>query len=297
MNVNETEDKKIGKNRRAYLIAAGAIVLLLGTYELFFGGWLEKILLGSPRVLTALSEREIGLISGSADAVISRLFGLCAACCTVKYLGYRTLGKCGGRGFLCALPCFLVALCNPPILALIFGSSSLDYAGGKMAAYMAMFAAECIAVAAFEEILFRGAVFLAVLETRRNDGKQIFVSAAVSSAIFAAAHLLNIFTSDPVAVALQAGYSFLLGGMCAYVLLCTKNIGFCIALHAIFNFCGTLTEKFGRGTWATAPIIAFTCVLGVIVAAIVIRGLFKMKKENTDVFFICLQSGERAAQD
>ena len=144
------------------------------------------------------------------------------------------------------LPCFFVALLNPPVLSLIFKNSSLDYSGTKMAWYALTFAAECVAVAAFEETLFRGAVFLTVLENRRGDGKRIFASVAISSAIFAAAHLLNLFTSSPGAVLLQTGYSFLLGGMCAYTLLRTKNISFCVALHAIFNFCGTLTEKFGR---------------------------------------------------
>ncbi len=286
MSVDGTENKtEKDKNRRAYMIVAGAFLLLLAAYEIFSEGWLERLLLASPRALQTLSEKEIGLISESADVILSRLFGVFAAAFTVKYLGFFTRGKCCGKGVLAALPCFAVALCNPPILALIFGDSSLDFSGGRMAAYIAMFAAECIAVAAFEEILFRGAVFLAVLETRRNGGKQIFVSAAISSAIFAAAHLLNLFTSAPAAVLLQAGYSFLLGGMCAYTLLCTKNIGFCVALHAIFNFCGTLTEKFGHGSWTTAPIIAFTCVLGVIVAAAVLRGLFKTGKEDCDCFF------------
>ena len=183
------------------------------------------------------------------------------------------------------LPCFFVALLNPPVLSLILKNSSLDYSGAKMAWYALTFAAECVAVAAFEETLFRGAVFLTVLENRRGDGKRIFASVAISSAIFAAAHLLNLFTSSPGAVLLQTGYSFLLGGMCAYTLLRTKNISFCVALHAIFNFCGTLTEKFGRGAWDTPAIIAFTCVLGVCTAAWVISDLFRMKKECTDCFY------------
>lgn len=282
MNGEERENKI----KRRSLIVAGVFLIALAVYEFFIDGWVEKaMLLDSPRATDVLTIREIKQISESTDAIISRIFGFFAAFFTVKYLGFSAYKKCGGKGILCALPCFIAALLNPPILALIFKNSSLDYSGGKMAAYALLLAAECVFVAAFEETLFRGAVFLTLLENRRDGGGRILASAAVSAAIFAAAHILNFFTSSPGAVLLQMGYSFLLGGMCAYTLLCTKNLGFCIALHAIFNFCGTLTEKFGSGGWATAPIIAFTCVLGVIVAAIVLRGFLKMKKEDCDCFF------------
>ena len=279
----EERERKI---KRDYLIAAGVFLFALAIYDFFIDGWVENaMLIDSPRATDVLTLREIRQISESTDAVISRIFGFFAAFFTVKYLGFTAYEKCDGKGILCALPCFFVALLNPPILALIFKNSSLDYSGGKMAAYALMFAAECICVAAFEETLFRGAVFLTLLENRRNGGGRILASAAISAAIFAAAHILNFFTSSPGAVFLQMGYSFLLGGMCAYTLLCTKNLGFCIALHAIFNFCGMLAEKFGSGSWATVPIIAFTCVLGVIVAAIVLHGFLKMKKEDCDCFF------------
>ena len=279
---DEKQEKKI---KRTYLITAMVFLLVLAVYDFFLDGWAENKMLFSPRATDRLSLREIGEISASVDAIVSRLFGSFAAFFTVKYLGFTVYEKCGGKGLLCALPCFLAAILNPPILALIFKNSTLDYSGGKMAAYALMFAAECVCVAAFEETLFRGAVFLTLLENRRNGGTRILASAAVSSAIFAAAHILNFFTAAPGAVLLQIGYSFLLGGMCAYTLICTKNLGYCIALHAIFNFCGTLTEKFGNGSWATVPIIAFTCVLGVVVAAIVLRGFFGMKKEDCDCFF------------
>ena len=280
---DEERERKI---KRRYLIAAGVFLFALAIYDFFIDGWVENaMLIDSPRATDVLTLREIKQISESTDAVISRIFGFFAAFFTVKYLGFATYEKCNGKGIFYVLPCFFVALLNPPILALIFKNSSLDYSGGKMAAYALMLAAECICVAAFEETLFRGAVFLTLLENRSDGGGRILASAAISAAIFAAAHILNFFTSSPGAVFLQMGYSFLLGGMCAYTLLCTKNLGFCIALHAIFNFCGTLTEKFGSGSWATAPIIVFTCVLGVIVAAIVLRGFLKMKKEDCDCFF------------
>lgn len=283
----QTAEQKADEKRknRARLAAAAALLLMLAAYEMFFEGWLYRALFASPGTAEKFSEREMRLLSDSADTILSRLLGFAAAALAVRYLNVRVFGKCGGKAFLRTLPCFFVALLNPPVLSLFFKNSSLDYSGAKMAWYALTFAAECVAVAAFEETLFRGAVFLTVLENRRGDGKRIFASVAISSAIFAAAHLLNLFTSSPGAVLLQTGYSFLLGGMCAYTLLRTKNISFCVALHAIFNFCGTLTEKFGRGAWDTPAIIAFTCVLGVCTAAWVISDLFRMKKESTDCFY------------
>ena len=77
----------------------------------------------------------------------------------------------------------------------------------------------------------------------------------------------------------------MMGGMCAFTLLCTKNIFFAAAVHAVFNFCGQFVERFGRGAWNTPGIMAFTVCLGVCVAAYVIYKLLRFKKEDTEYFY------------
>lgn len=127
-----------------------------------------------------------------------------------------------GKGLLCALPCFLAAILNPPILALIFKNSTLDYSGGKMAAYALMFAAECVCVAAFEETLFRGAVFLTLLENRRNGGARILASAAGFVGNFCGCAYSEFFYCRTRCGTFADRVFVLLGGMCAYTLICTK---------------------------------------------------------------------------
>lgn len=261
--------ENIGKKKKIlYFSIVAVAVIALFVYEIFLAGWCKS---------EAISE--------SVDMVITRFVGAGVVIFLLYLLGYRVLNKPSDKGLIFTLPCFVVAICNPPILSLLFGSSSLTYSGNTLFIYSVIFAVECVLVALFEELLFRGCVFLSILETRRKNNKQIFLSVLFSSAIFGLVHLLNLFSSSPVAVLLQVGYSFLLGGMSAYVLLCTGNLTFSVLLHAIFNFCGQYTELFGVGDWAIPPIIIFIILLGVIVAAIVITGLFKMPLCKADVFF------------
>lgn len=264
----QSERKSENKRRTAYLCVIGAVVLMLAAYEFFIGG-----------------RGKNAVVSSGVDAIITRILGSVAAALLVRYLGYRVTGKVPLRGLITALPCFIVALCNPPILSLIVKKSSLDVAGLPLAGYIILFAAECFFVALFEELLFRGAVFLTLLENRRANGKQIFVAVILSSAIFGLTHLLNLFSGFSGAVFLQVGYSFLLGGMCAFTLLCTKNIFCATAVHAVFNFCGQLVERFGHGEWATIGIMAFTVCLGVCTAAFVIFKFLRFSKADTLSFY------------
>ena len=144
----KTAEQKADEKRknRARLAAAAALLLMLAAYEMFFAGWLYRALVASPGTAEKFSEREMRLLSDSADTILSRLLGFAAAALAVRYLNVRVFGKCGGKAFLRTLPCFFVALLNPPVLSLIFKNSSLDYSGAKMAWYALTFAAECLSL-------------------------------------------------------------------------------------------------------------------------------------------------------
>ena len=74
---------------------------------------------------------------------------------------------------------------------------------------------------------------------------------------------------------MQIGYSFLIGGMCACVLLATGNVWICAGIHAVYNFCGTILSRFGEGIrWDTVT-VAETAVVGVIVSAVMVMYLLK----------------------
>ena len=100
-----------------------------------------------------------------------------------------------------------------------------------------------------------------------GKSKPVFLTVAISSAIFALTHLINLLNGFNPAVFLQVGYTFLIGSMCGIVFVKTGNIFFPAVLHMIYNFGGMLVEKCGRGSlWTTQQIIC-TAVVGVIVGA------------------------------
>lgn len=203
-------------------------------------------------------------VTDLAGMALTRLLGGIAFIAVLINLGYRVLDpikKPFFRSLLITLPAFAVVINNLPIIPLIKGTAHIDSPTWKILLLLA----ECIAVAFFEETAFRGVVLLGFAERRRESIKGLFVSIILSSAVFGAVHLLNLFTSSPVSVLLQIGYSFLIGAMCSVMLIRTANLWLCIALHAIFNFTGALVPTCGGGEIWDAPTVILTTLIAVAV--------------------------------
>jgi membrane protease YdiL (CAAX protease family) len=126
-------------------------------------------------------------------------------------------------------------------------------------------------------------VFTAVLGRKGNRAVDVFWSIVISSAVFALVHLLNLFAGAGIgSVILQVGYSFLIGGMCSVVLVKTKNIWYCVILHAVYNFAGGVVPECGGGEIWDTPTIILTAVVAVLVAVYVIFMLVKIKPCEVD---------------
>ena len=152
--------------------------------------------------------------------------------------------KTGAKGFLLALPFALVAANNAPFAGLATGEISVNASGLGWF----LFALNCVSVGLFEELVFRGIIFPLVLAKTKNDRKGVFLAVVISSAVFGAIHLVNLFSSNPLAVLCQVGYSFLVGAMCAL-------------LHAGYNFAGLAADTLGTGTvWNAFSIALTVCV-------------------------------------
>lgn len=259
---------KPDSKRKLKIYVAAVAMLALAAYEIFFSG---KIF---PDPLTPI-----------LDVAITRALATVIALIAVDALGYNILHKFNGGSLVAVLPCFAAVICNPPLLGLIDGNATLSYFGFDAAAYIALFALECLCVGAFEEILFRGGLFLVVLEKHRSSKKQVFISVLLSSAAFAIVHLFNLINSSPVSVIMQVGYSFLLGCACSFTLLKTGNVLPCITLHAAFNFCGSLIDVLGTGNWSGIPLTILSACVCVIVAVYVIASFFKSSFPSTDAFY------------
>lgn len=179
------------------------------------------------------------------------------------------------RSMLCLLPAAAVAVNNFPLIGLITGAAVVDAAPTDVL----LLAVQSASVGLFEELTFRGFLFPLVLCTFR--GCSAFLPTVLSSAVFAAVHLVNLFSGmSPAAVLLQTGYSFLIGGMCAVVLLKTRCIWLCVLLHGIYNLGGTLIPTLGHGTVWDPVTAAITAVLGSAVLLIFLHLLSRVTEHE-----------------
>ena len=190
------------------------------------------------------------------------LGGVIAIVLVSKYLGKDVIIPVfSKRGLLIIIPCFLVAINNFPFISYISGDAYIDSSIDR--AIILVFL--CLGVGFFEEILFRGCIFVAILKRFGNTKASLFISLTISSAIFGATHLLNLIGGGGGEVILQVGYSFLTGAMFSFVLIMSGNIWYSVLLHAIYNFCGSAVPTLGGGIIWNTPTVILTAVLAVAV--------------------------------
>jgi membrane protease YdiL (CAAX protease family) len=221
------------------------------------------------------------LVSRLAQGTVYRAFGSAVFLSALLYLGYRVFGRCRKGSWKVFLPALMIAVNNLPILALVSGAASVT-----KPELIWLFALECLLIGLFEELTFRGVLFPLLLENRRSSTRAIFWTTAFSSALFGLIHLINLLEGAGIgATLLQVGYSFLIGGMCAIVLLKTGNLLLCILLHAVYDFCGGLIPTIGAGKlWDTLTVI-LTAILAVLVTVYMVWTLLRIKPEETDFLY------------
>lgn len=214
-------------------------------------------------------------------SVLFRLCGSAVFLFVLFYLEYRVV-RMPARGWLWAfLPALAVAVNNAPILALITGTARVDRTD-----LLPLFALESLLIGTFEELAFRGVLFPALLEKRRGTRRGIFLTAVVSSALFGLIHLANLAEGAGFGgTILQVGYSFLIGGMCAIVLLKTGNLLLCILLHGVYDFGGHLISTLGSGSLWDTPTVVITAVLAVAVTAWMLWLLWRIEPYEADRFY------------
>ena len=208
---------------------------------------------------------------------LTRVLGAAVFLALLLHEGYRVihpLPKPFWRSLAFAIPPFLVVVNNAPFLSMARGDAYLVHAAPV---YIVWFALECLAIGLFEELAFRGVIFLMLAEKRHKTRKGLFWSLILTSAVFGAVHLLNVLMGAGLGgVILQIGYSFLIGAMCAVVLLKTQNIWLCVFLHAVYDFCGNLLPTLGGGSWWDTPTVIFTAILAVATTAYLVWHFFTL---------------------
>ncbi len=264
--------------RKTCIVILIACVLLLGAYRLFFADTLAE----SELMRSLISDNDYR--PAILNTLVMDALGSVVFVCMTVYMGYRVFGplkKPWLKSLLFGLPALAVAINNFPLIGLATGNAYVtDPAGGVL-----IIVAYCIAIGMFEEFAFRGLFFLMILDGRRKSTKQIFWTTAASCAVFGLVHLVNIAVgASPGATLLQVGYSFLIGGMCAIVLLKTGSIWYCVLLHTVYDIGGTILYLGGGVRW-DAVTVTVTAVLGVAVAAFMTIALTRIKPEEIAFLF------------
>lgn len=213
--------------------------------------------------------------------------GVGAAICIIMmaYCSFTHLFSSFGRlkDILLIIPCCLIAINNFPFISVFGGEAIID----TKWYFVVLYAIQCFLVGLFEETAFRGCVFMLILEKKHSTRKEIFYSIILSSFVFGAIHIVNLFVgAGIVPVVLQLGYSFLIGAMCAVVLLVTKRLWIPVIIHAVFNFAGGLVPTLGKGEiWPMSTVI-LTVVVSVLVAAYTVALFFKYDLSKMQEIFL-----------
>lgn len=217
--------------------------------------------------------------------ILTRTMGSLVFIPLCLYMGYNVFGLTKtnrSKVLLCTLVPLAVVVNNFPIIGVVSGAAFVT----KPYWYIPIFALESLMIGLFEEFAFRGVLFPYILENRRNSSRSIFKATVISSAAFGAVHLFNLLSGGGVGgVILQVGYSFLIGGMCAIVLLYTRCIWLCIALHAIYDFCGFLIPTLGEGVIWDPTTVTVTAVLGVFALVFMVLWLKRITPQQVEEIY------------
>ena len=269
--------KKPLLTRKACLIILVICVVLIAAFRVFFADTLAD----SELMRSLISDDDYR--PAILNTLVMDALGSVVFVCMTVYMGYRVWGikKPWLRSLLFGLPALAVAINNAPIIGLATGNAYIsDPVGGVL-----IILAYCLAIGTFEEFAFRGLFFMMILEDRRKSTKQIFWTTAISSAVFGLVHLVNLAVgAGPGATLLQVGYSFLIGGMCAIVLLKTGSIWYCVLLHTVYDIGGTILYVGGGVRWDVVT-VTITAVLGVAVAVFMTVALTRIKPEDIAFLF------------
>ena len=193
------------------------------------------------------------MITGSIFYLDSDLSTSLARICTgiLLLIIFRKMFKKAGAG---SNPAFLIP-------SLLFAAWNVFYnisSGNRFGTANTFIEAfiTALAPAIFEEALFRG-IFLYNLQKK---GHSDLAAMLISSLLFSALHLTNIIGMDAVSVALQLGYSLVIGMSLAAVYLKNRSILQVIAIHFLIDFSNRIyiSEVFSS---STEQIILFVILL------------------------------------
>ena len=250
-----------------YLITIALVALAVTTFILF--EIQEKVLTTDDNVNAMLGKTIYQLSIGALFIWLIYIMG------DRRYLFLNRTTK---KKLLWAIPCLVVCLVNFPWYGVFSGNV---YIFGTV--YLPLYIVFVVSIALVEELVFRGVLLNIVFQyTRRTKLPYVF-AVLISSAIFAAFHLFNLFEGVSIeGVLLQMSYTFLIGCMFAVVQIKMGSVWYCVILHALFNFGGMITTEIAFGVPWDPVFWILTIVFGLLCAGHIIVTLINMERHKYD---------------
>lgn len=209
--------------------------------------------------------------------IIQQGVGVIAIVLLFRRLNIKLFGM--PQKWLFLIPCLIVAIDNFQWSSYLNGRMELIH---NQPIDFLLFGAYCLAVGMFEECIFRGIIFSVLADNFSKDKRGLWQTYIISSLIFGIAHLFNGLSFGTI---LQVGYTFLTGGLFAFVLLKTKNIFCCGFIHAVYNFGGLLFERaermgLGNGVVFDTGTVITMFIVSVLVGLFVLYSVYKYSDEE-----------------
>lgn len=194
-----------------------------------------------------------------ADGIVRPFIGECiftaatvvAAILVKKIWALKLTGKGLGKGLLLGLPMilFILFLTYTWVGQLILGNTTVSVSGGKIV----LLVITALMVGISEELLIRGILINGLID---YDGKvtvsTIRKAIIISSAVFGALHIFNVFTGVTfLAAFIQALNAALMGIFFGTLYIRSgKNLWPCILIHALWDLIGFINSGMlvGAGT-------------------------------------------------
>lgn len=187
--------------------------------------------------------------------------------------------KPSGLALLVVVPSLAVAVNNFPIIGVCYGNVTFQADAVQLVLYVIF----CASVGFYEEFVFRGLVFPLCYRVVKKGKYGVFWAVALSSAVFGASHLINVFAGAGIgATALQVGYSFLIGAMCAISTAATKNLFVAATLHSVYDIGGLALSYVAVGNQWDFVTVVITALLGIVVAIYMTAVCLKIPTESLE---------------
>ena len=191
-------------------------------------------------------------LSGVEDYLLTAIQELAGVGVAVLFLaktGKLELLRRRGSGFLNGL---LVGMYPLVLIANSVYSRMLSLPDGPLRAgwRIASFLIGMSLVGVAEEFLFRAVIAETLLEHFGTDRKGIWKACLLSGMFFGAAHLTNLFASEPFGVLMQCVFAASLGVLFAAIYFRTGNIWVTVFLHAAMD----ITSMLAGGLYGTETV-------------------------------------------